>query len=92
MVGFGDHPSCLRQPVGRAAEWPRMVVITLACLAPFAAAAEEKPPIPRPITVIEAGTVVDDPDRDRWNRIVLLATPRFTCGDTADDHDALSCF
>jgi hypothetical protein len=34
------------------------------------------------MTIIEAGTVVDDPDRDRWNRIVLLATPRFASGDT----------
>jgi hypothetical protein len=90
MVGFGDHPSCLRQPVGRAAEWLRMVVITLACLAPFAAAAaDEKPLVPRPITVIEAGTVVDDPDRDRWNRIVLLATPRFTSGDIADVSESI---
>ena len=89
MVGFGDHPSCLRQPVGRAAEWLRMAVITLACLAPLVAAAEEKPLLPRPITVIEAGTVVDDPDRDRWNRIVLLATPRFTSGDTADVSESI---
>ena len=36
------------------------------------------------MTVIEAGTVVDDPSRDRWNRIVLIATTRFASGDTDD--------
>jgi hypothetical protein len=44
--------------------------------------AEDPAPARRPVTLIEAGTPVDVPDRDRWNRIVLLATPRFTSGDT----------
>ncbi len=34
------------------------------------------------IAIVPAGTPVDDPDRDRWNRVVLLATPRFASGDT----------
>jgi hypothetical protein len=85
VVGFGNHSLSLPPTAGRAAAWPRLAIIALASLAWFTtAAAAEKPLVPRPMTVIEAGTVVDDPDRDRWNRIVLLATPRFASGDTAD--------
>lgn len=90
MVGFGNHPLCLPPAGVRAAAGPRLVVTALACLASFVpAAAEEKPIVPRPMTVIEAGTVVDDPHRDRWNRIVLLATPRFSSGDTADVSESI---
>jgi len=90
VVGFGNHPLYLPPAGGRAAAGPRLVVIALACLASFVpAAAAEKPIAPRPMTVIEAGTVVDDPDRDRWNRIVLLATPRFASGDTADVSESI---
>ena len=90
MVGFGNYPLCLPPAGGRGATGPRLVVISLACLASFVpAAAEEKPSVPRPMTVIAAGTVVDDPDRDRWNRIVLLATPRFASGDTADVSESI---
>ncbi|MEI8080580.1 MAG: cell division protein FtsZ, partial [Actinomycetes bacterium] len=42
------------------------------------------------VTVIAAGTMVDEPERDRWNRIVLLATPRFTSGDTADVSESIT--
>ena len=85
MVGFGNYPLGLPPTAGRADAWPRLVIIALASLALFTtAAAAEKPLASRPMTVIEAGTVVDDPDRDRWNRIVLLATPRFASGDTGD--------
>jgi len=90
VVGFGNYPLCLPPAGGRGATGPRLVVISLACLASFVpAAAEEKPSVPRPMTVIAAGTVVDDPDRDRWNRIVLLATPRFASGDTADVSESI---
>lgn len=34
-----------------------------------------------PLPLVEAGTAVEDVDRERWNRIVLLATPRFSSGD-----------
>ena len=90
MVGFGNHPLCLPPTAGRAAVWPRLAIIALASLASCTAAAEaEKPIVPRPMAVIEAGTVVDDPDRDRWNRIVLLATPRFASGDTDDVSESI---
>ena len=90
MIGFVNHPVCLPSPGGRPTPGPRLVVIVLACLVSVApVAAEEKPLVPRPMTVIEAGTVVDDPDRDRWNRIVLLATPRFASGDTADVSESI---
>lgn len=45
---------------------------------PCAAAEEDR----RPLKVVAAGTTVEDADRDRWNRVVLLATPRFVSGDT----------
>jgi hypothetical protein len=90
VVGFGDYRLCVPPAGGRVAAGPRLMVITLACLTCFVpAAAEETPILPRPMTVIEAGTVVDDPDRDRWNRIVLLATPRFASGDTADVSESI---
>ena len=90
MIGFGHHPPCL-QPTGRrAAGGPRLAVIVMACLCSFApAAAEEKSAVARPMAVIEAGTLVHDPDRDRWNRVVLLATPRFASGDTDDVSDSI---
>jgi hypothetical protein len=90
VVGFGNHPLRLMPTGGRPATWPRLAIIASALLAPLTAvAAEEKPALPRPMPVIAAGTVVDDPDRDRWNRIVLLATPRLASGDTADVSDAI---
>ena len=80
MVGFGHHASCLQPNGSRAVAG---LIATATCLfALTTARAVEPSPIPRPMTIIEAGTVVDDPDRDRWNRIVLLATPRFASGDT----------
>jgi len=89
VVGLEHHHICPPPIAGRAVAGPRLAIIALTCLAPFAAAAEEKPLEPRPMSVIEAGTVVDDPDRDRWNRIVLLATPRFTSGDTGDVSESI---
>jgi len=85
VVGAGNHPLC-RQPAGdRAVAWLRMAVVWLACLCPCRfAVATDSSPVPKPITIIEAGTVVDDPSRDRWNRIVLIATTRFASGDTDD--------
>jgi hypothetical protein len=47
-------------------------------------AAEPATATRRPLPVVAAGTPVDDPLRDRWNRVVLLATPRFASGDTAE--------
>jgi hypothetical protein len=52
------------------------------CLTAPALAAAEDDASRQPLTVIEAGTPVEAPDRERWNRIVLLATPRFSSGDT----------
>ena len=85
MVGPGNHPSCPHSAGTWAAAWCRLAVLTLSFLAlcPHAVATDASPP-PEPITVIEAGTLVDDPDRDRWNKVVLLATPRFASGDTED--------
>lgn len=57
-------------------------VMALLCVAVPASAADSDAPQRQPLTVIEAGTQVDEPGRDRWNRIVLLATPRFASGDT----------
>ena len=55
MIGFVNHPLCLPPPGGRPTPGPRLVVIVLACLASVASvAAEEKPLVPRPMTVIEA--------------------------------------
>jgi len=59
------------------------LAIALTC--PSAMNAEESGGgVRRPLPVIAAGTPVDDPSRDRWNRVVLLATPRFASGDTAE--------
>ena len=33
------------------------------------------------VPLVEAGTPAEDPARERWNRVVLLATPRFSSGD-----------
>ena len=40
----------------------------------------------RPLPIVPAGTPVDDAAAPRWNRTILLATPRLASGDT----DALS--
>jgi hypothetical protein len=62
-----------------------MAIMTLACLRPCTSAvATDLLPDPESIQVIAAGTLVDDPDRDRWNRVVLVATTRFASGDTDD--------
>ena len=62
---------------------PRLTaVMALLCLAVPALAAEDDQPERQPLTVIEAGTPVEESGRERWNRIVLLATPRFASGDT----------
>lgn len=85
MVVFGHHPSCRHRATGAARVRSRPAVLLLACLASCAtAAAEEKTPVSQPMAVVDAGTVVDAPERDRWNRVVLLATPRFASGDTED--------
>jgi len=90
VIGFGHHQSCLLPTEGRAAIWLRLAIMAVACHAAVGSAAgDTAPPIPKPMTVIEAGTVVDDPGRDRWNRIVLLATPRFTSGDTDDVSESI---
>jgi len=93
VVGVGHHPSP-RQPAGdRPAAWigaTIMVIMAPACLCPFTSAfAKDSSPTPVPIAVIEAGTSVDDPERDRWNRIVLLATTRFASGDTDDVSESI---
>jgi hypothetical protein len=90
VVGFGHHPSCLLTTEGRPAVWLRLAALAVVCHAAIASAAgEPAPPVPKPMTIIEAGTVVDDPGRDRWNRIVLLATPRFASGDTDDVSESI---
>lgn len=57
-------------------------VVALLCLAVPTLAADGDTPGRQPLTVIEAGTLVEEPGRARWNRVVLLATPRFASGDT----------
>lgn len=90
MVGFGHLPSCLKTSGGRTAAAPRLAMLAVAVLGPFThARAEEKPTADRPMTVVEAGTVVNAPERDRWNRVVLLAKPRFASGDTDDVSDSI---
>jgi len=68
----------------------KLVVAAAFCLALLcpAIAAQPSPDRPR-VPVIEAGTPVDDSARDRWNRIVLLATPRFVSGDVGDVSEAI---
>ncbi len=90
MVGIDSHPLCLLPTEGRTAVWLRVAIVAAACHSTVMAfAADDAPFSPRPMTVIEAGTVVDDPERDRWNRVVLLATPRFTSGDTDDVSESI---
>lgn len=90
MVGFGHHASCRQPAADTAAGAWRLAAVVLTCLASCATAvAEEKAAPAKPMAVIEAGTVVDVPDRDRWNRVVLLATPRFTSGDTEDVSESI---
>lgn len=56
-------------------------VVVLCLTAPVLAAAGDA--VDRqPLPIIEAGTSVEASGRDRWNRVVLLATPRFSSGDT----------
>jgi len=66
-------------PRGLPTAW---VLATLCMAAPTAAEDEEA--ARRPAPVVPAGTAVEEPGRDRWNKVVLLATPRFASGDTAD--------
>lgn len=85
MVGTGNHHSYEQPIAGRPTAWLGRLLITVTCLTLCqTAAATDSAPAPEPMTVIDAGTPVDDPARDRWNRIVLLATPRFASGDTDD--------
>ena len=75
--------ACRRRPVnGRAASAAAAVAIALLCAS--ARAEDDVAAARRPLPVVAAGTTVDDPDRDRWNKVVLLATPRFASGDTAE--------
>ena len=60
----------------------RRVAAAIACAGGFVTAPAMAEADRRPMIVIPAGTSVDDPERDRWNRVVLLATPRFASGDT----------
>ncbi|MFM7291144.1 MAG: hypothetical protein ACKO6B_07930 [Planctomycetia bacterium] len=87
MVGFGNQRSCW-QPL-RGAVAARLLTATVCLFSLTTAIAATPTPAPRPMPVIEAGTVVDDPARDRWNRIVLLATPRFKSGDTDAVSDSI---
>jgi len=67
-----------------------LAIVAVVCRAAVAfAAGDAAPPVPKPMTVIEAGTLVEEPGRDRWNRIVLLATPRFASGDTDDVSESI---
>lgn len=56
----------------------RLVAVAWSVTAIAAALAEDRPPL----QVLAAGMSAEDADRDRWNRVVLLATPRFVSGDT----------
>ncbi len=79
MFAVASRP-CRRRPLrGPALAW----LLAAGCLA-AAAPADDTSPARRPLPVVPAGTPVEDPGRDRWNKIVLLATPRFSSGDTGD--------
>jgi len=85
VVGTGKHHSYERPVAGRPTAWLGRLLMTVTCLTLCqTAVATDSAAAPEPMTVIDAGTPVDDPGRERWNRIVLLATPRFTTGDTDD--------
>lgn len=90
MIGSGKHPWSLLTTGGRVVVWLRLAIVAVACQATVAAAAgDDSPHLPKPMTVIEAGIVVEKPERDRWNRILLLATPCFASGDTEDVSDSI---
>jgi len=80
VAGFGTRPSGLTR-----AGWllgGRLAAL-VGLLIPPASAAETSF-APTPLTVVDAGTVVEARDRDRWNRVVLRATPRFASGDVGE--------
>jgi len=66
---------------------PATLLATLLATLPSVSA--EPSALPAPLPVIEAGSIVEDADRDRWNRVVLRATPRFASGDVADVSEAI---
>jgi len=93
VAGFGNQLWCLPSTGIRAVARPLLIVVGLLALAsapPLTVATEPAPTDSGlPLPIIEAGTLVDDPARDRWNRVVLLATPRFTSGDVDDVSEAI---
>ncbi len=68
------------QRIARVVLWS--IAATTASVGPVAGPSTAAEEDRRPLQVVAAGTPVEDPDRDRWNRVVLLATPRFVSGDT----------
>jgi len=89
VLATGTHSlQATPRSYGWTGVWIAAVCSSLA-LTPLGAAEESVPDRPI-VTVIAAGTMVDEPERDRWNRIVLLATPRFTSGDTADVSESIT--
>lgn len=93
MAGFGNQLWCLPSTGLRAAA--RRLLLFAGLIAwgwapPLTVATEPAPTDSGlPLPIIEAGTLVDDPGRDRWNRVVLLATPRFASGDVDDVSEAI---
>jgi hypothetical protein len=89
MVPYAPTPSGGR-PVGRAIGRTARLAIVLAALPSLVAAggarAAETAVGNRPLQIVPAGTPIDDAAAPRWNRTILLATPRLASGDT----DALS--
>jgi hypothetical protein len=66
-----------------------VALVAASCVGAGPARGDEPTPTRRPMTVLEPGLAVDQPTRDRWNRIVLLATPKFSSGDTDAVSDAI---
>lgn len=97
VAGFGNQLWCLPSTGIRSVVRPLLMVVSLITLvsgplltvAAEPASTDSDLPLPLPLPIIEAGTLVDDPGRDRWNRVVLLATPRFTSGDVDDVSEAI---
>ena len=79
--------------IGRPLSCAVLAIVTAVGSAVPGVAAE--PGLPA-LKIIPAGTTVEEPDRDRWNRVVLLATPQFVSGDTdavsADIRDHVASF
>ncbi len=72
----------LRPSRGSHLKW-LTVIVSIACLAQLNTPLRGDGPAdaPRRVPLIDAGTLVEEPSGQRWNRLVLLAQPRLASGD-----------